>query len=348
MEVPFTWKPTGWYQIGWSPDFGDDPKPIRYFGEDLVAYRGEDGALHVMEAHCKHLGAHLGHGGKVVGDCVQCPFHGWHWGPDGINARIPDQDKPNRSKRLRMFPVMEQHGLVFLWHHPEGEPPSWEMLDIFGCYPEFADLTPDAYYTPFPEFVRRDGPEPVHPQIVLENSADSAHFEFVHHASVTPKLLHWSYVDHEWYFIAGYPDTKSGDPDEMILKLHSRLFGLGGAISIFEGVQTHRIVFATTPIENGKSEMFYTIWWTRLPGDSNADAPPQLVDKVQREFLTTVEDDLEIWRHQAWVDQPIYSKVDAKGYAAFRKWSRLFYDVDADDQPVDPADRPDIPRRAAS
>ena len=158
MEVPFTWKPTGWYQIGWSADFGDEPTAIRYFGEDLVAYRGEDGSLHVMEAHCKHLGAHLGHGGKVVGDCIQCPFHGWQWGPDGINARIPDQDKPNRSKRLRLWPVMEQHGLVFMWHHPAGEPPAWDMLYIFGCYPEFGDLTPDRYYEPYPNFVRRDAP----------------------------------------------------------------------------------------------------------------------------------------------------------------------------------------------
>jgi phenylpropionate dioxygenase-like ring-hydroxylating dioxygenase large terminal subunit len=36
-----------------------------------VAYRDESGELHVLEAHCKHLGAHIGHGGKVVGDCVE-------------------------------------------------------------------------------------------------------------------------------------------------------------------------------------------------------------------------------------------------------------------------------------
>mgnify|MGYP001819168585 CR=1 FL=1 len=75
LEVPFTWKPTGWYQIGWSSDYpAAEAVPLRYFGEDLVAYRGEDGSLHVLEGHCKHLGAHLGHGGKVVGDCIQCPF----------------------------------------------------------------------------------------------------------------------------------------------------------------------------------------------------------------------------------------------------------------------------------
>lgn len=333
MQVPFTWRPTGWFQIGWSAEFvADAPKPLRYFGEDLVAYRDEHGVLHVLQAHCRHLGAHLAYGGQAVGDCVQCPFHGWQWGPDGTNVSIPGQDRPNRSKRLRVWPVVEQHGLVFLWHHPEGAAPTWDMLDVFGCYPQF-DLPPERYYPPWPSFVRKDVDEPVHPQIVLENSADSAHFEFVHRASVTPKLLHWSFDEHLWYFVAGYPNTKSDDPDDMILKLHSRLFGLGGAISIFEGVQSHRVVFSTTPVEAGRSDMFYTIWWSREPGDDGPEAPAHVVRRVTEELLSTVEDDLNIWRHQVWIDKPAYSKVDAKGYAALRTWSQQFYDVPPEPMP---------------
>lgn len=330
MEVPFTWKPTGWYQIGWSAEFPTGTvKPLRYFGEDLAAYRAENGELHVLEAHCQHLGAHIGHGGKVVGDCVQCPFHGWHWGPDGYNAHIPDQDRPNRSKRLRVWPVVEQHGLAFVWHHPYGEPPTWEMLDIFGCYPQF-ETGPDAYYPPFPRFTRKDEREPVHPQIVLENSADSAHFEFVHRATVTPKVLHWSYDEHLWYFIAGWPDLSVDDPDAMRLTIHSKLFGLGGAISAFEGSQNYRVVFSTTPVETGASDMFYTIWWPRLPGDESPTPPQDELDRVEKEFLSTVEDDLAIWRHQRWVENPAYSKVDAKGYATLRTWSQQFYDIGPD------------------
>ncbi|MDZ7675390.1 MAG: Rieske 2Fe-2S domain-containing protein [Acidimicrobiales bacterium] len=331
MKVPFTWKPTGWYQIGWSSEFPDaDVTPLRYFGEDLVAYRGERGELHVLEAHCKHLGAHLGHGGTVIDGCVQCPFHGWQWGPDGGNVAIPDQDKPNRSRQLRVWPVMEQHGLVFLWHHPHGEPPQWEMLDIFGCYPEF-DTPPEGYYPPYPAFVRKDEREPVHPQIVLENSADSAHFEFVHGASVTPQVLHWSYDEHLWYFIAGWPDTRSDDPEAMRLKIHSKLFGLGGAITAFAGSQNYRVVFSTTPIENGVSDMFQTIWWPRIPGDESDVPPDDLRERIDKEILATVEEDLGIWRYQKWVEDPAYSKIDAKGYSTLRKWSQRFYDIPTDD-----------------
>ncbi|HVA06811.1 MAG TPA: Rieske (2Fe-2S) protein, partial [Acidimicrobiales bacterium] len=139
MEVPFSWTPTGWFMIGWSAEFpAGEVRPLRYFGEELVAYRGEDGGeLHVLQAHCPHLGAHMGHGGTVVGECVECPFHGWVWGPDGANERIPYQERPNRSRRVRVWPVREQYGCIFLWHQPDGEQPTWSMPDIFLSFPQF-------------------------------------------------------------------------------------------------------------------------------------------------------------------------------------------------------------------
>jgi phenylpropionate dioxygenase-like ring-hydroxylating dioxygenase large terminal subunit len=186
VKVPFTWKVTGWFMIGWSPEFPvGEVRPLRYFGEDLVAYRDADGELHVLSAHCRHLGAHIGHGGKVVGDCVECPFHGWRWGPDGTNRYIPSQpDRPNRALRLRVYPVREQYDCVFMWHQPNGEAPKWELPDLFGKFPQF-ETDAAAYYRPYPEFSRRAESEPVHPQIVAENGPDSAHFRYVHGASVT-------------------------------------------------------------------------------------------------------------------------------------------------------------------
>ena len=212
MKVPFTWKVTGWFMIGWSAEFPvGEVKPLRYFGEDLVAYRDESGELHVLSAHCRHLGAHIGHGGTVVGDCVECPFHGWRWGPDGTNRYIPYQpDRPNRGLKLRVFPVQEQYGCVFAWHQPQGKEPRWEMPDIFKSFPQF-EADPSAYYRPYPEFSRRTENEPVHPQIVAENGPDSSHFRYVHGATVTPVCLDWRIVDQQWQFLTGWPDARSGD-----------------------------------------------------------------------------------------------------------------------------------------
>lgn len=38
MKVPFKWKPTGWFMIGWSAEFPlGEVRALQYFGEDLVA-----------------------------------------------------------------------------------------------------------------------------------------------------------------------------------------------------------------------------------------------------------------------------------------------------------------------
>ena len=329
MKIPFSWKPTGWYMIGWSIEFpAGEVRPLRYFGEDLVAYRGDDGKLHVLNAHCPHLGAHIGHGGRVKGDCVECPYHGWGWGPDGVNRYIPYEDRPNQSKRLRVWPILEQHGCVFMWQQPDGQAPRWRLPDIFGAFPD-QEQDPDAYYRPYPELSTRYLREPVHPQLPAENAPDSVHFQYVHRATVTPRLLNWEIVDQEWRFLTGWPDVRSDDPDAMALRIHSILFGLGGAISAFEGSSNYRLVFATTPVEDGYSDMFYSIWWPRRPGDDSEVPPPDLREQVEKEFLITLEDDLEIWRYQDYVEHPALAKQDARPYGALRRWARQFYEIGA-------------------
>jgi 3-ketosteroid 9alpha-monooxygenase subunit A len=327
MKIPFTWKPTGWYMIGWSLEFpAGEVRPLRYFGEDLVAYRTENGALAVLDAHCPHLGAHIGHGGRVKGDCVECPFHGWSWGPDGLNRHIPYEVEPNRSKRLRSWPIREQHGCVFMWQQPHGGAPGWELPDIFTTFPD-QPQDPADYYRPYPELSTRYEREPVHPQVPAENGPDSIHFEYVHRATVTPKLLNWEIVNQEWRFLTGWPDAHSEDPDAMALRIHSVLFGLGGAMSVFEGSSNYRLVFATTPVEDGCSDMFYSIWWPRHPGDESEVPPPDLEEYVEKEFLVALADDLEIWRYQDYVEHPALAKQDARPYGALRRWARQFYEI---------------------
>ena len=328
MQVPFSWKPTGWFMIGWSAEFPTgDVRPLQYFGEDLVAYRDDEGALHVLDAHCPHLGAHIGHGGTVVGDCVECPYHGWTWGPDGTNRSIPYEDQPNRSKRLRSWPVMEQYDCVFVWQQPNGEPPKWHMPDIFTSFPQF-ETDPAAYYRPYPEMSRRADREPVHPQVVAENGPDSIHFERVHRATVTPKMLDYKAVEQEWRFLTGWPDVSSDDPDAMALRIHSHMFGLGGAISVFEGSSNHRLIFAVTPVDDTCSNMFYSVWWPRRDGDDSEVPPDDLRKRIDDQFMVTIWQDLEIWRYQKYVENPALAKQDARPYGSLRKWSKQFYEVE--------------------
>jgi len=328
MKVPFTWKPTGWFMVGWSAEIPvGGVKPLQYFGGHQVAYRTDDGELHVLDAHCPHLGAHLGHGGKVKGDCITCPYHGWGYGPDGVNKFIPYEDRPNVSHSLRVWPVIEQHECVFVWHDPAGGPPRWEMPDLFTVLPHLP-ADPTDYYRAYPELSTKYEREPVHPQITLENAPDTVHFEHVHGATVTPRLIHWE-VDGPFYKgIGGFPIPTEDGGERMALKNNSINCGVGGAYSIFEGSYHYRLIFFTTPVDDETSDMFYSIWWPRDEGDTSVAPPDHYRERAQKQFLTTLWDDLEIWRYQVYVETPAFAKQDAKPYGALRKWARQFYEVE--------------------
>jgi cholesterol 7-dehydrogenase len=50
-------------------------KRVTCLGQHLVLFRTEKDEAKVLDAYCPHMGADLGVGGKVVGDCIECPFH---------------------------------------------------------------------------------------------------------------------------------------------------------------------------------------------------------------------------------------------------------------------------------
>ena len=83
--------PFGWYPLLLSTELEVGVvKPLRYFGQELAIWRGEDGNVRMTEAYCKHLGAHMGHGGKVHGNLLECPFHAWRYdGDKGAVVEIP-------------------------------------------------------------------------------------------------------------------------------------------------------------------------------------------------------------------------------------------------------------------
>ena len=178
--------PFGWFKVAMPAEV--PPGAVvsrRYFGTELVLWRGADGDVVCQEAYCPHLGAHLGVGGSVGDGCIRCPFHGWAFDETGANAEIPYAERPNRKARLRTFPVREHAGVVFAWYHPAGAAPMWELMAV----PEFDD----------PEY----GDYEVHDftiksclQELGENGFDYAHFQFVHRH---PRVGHTERVAFDGY-----------------------------------------------------------------------------------------------------------------------------------------------------
>ena len=128
-RLPFSFFPSGWFRVGTSDELTREAvRPLRYFGQDLVMFRTRAGVVHVLDAHCPHLGAHLGHGGRVRGDTIECPFHGWRIDGQGRCAAIPStKQAPAPRPEIPSWPVCERNGVIMVYHHPRGAAPDWEF-----------------------------------------------------------------------------------------------------------------------------------------------------------------------------------------------------------------------------
>lgn len=324
-------KPTGWFQIGWSAEIAPgEAKPMRYFAQELVAFRTASGRLSVLDAHCKHLGAHLGRGGKVRGECVVCPYHGWAWGPDGANKLIPYQEKPTGAK-LRDWNVVERHGLIFLWHDPAGGPPreGWELPDLFADFAEAVAPESD-FYPCYPDAIVDRPGEHIHPQLMMENTADSVHFVFTHGAPQYPELTECWEEGNRLRSTMAFRSPKTG---EFALYNRGVKPNVGLSFTFFDGAKVHyRLILTATPIDDETAHFRVSYF---LPRDS---VSPEVMPQKLRDFAASAaelfEEDARIWRHQIFVQRPVYAQQDIKGYTALRTWSERFYETDPGASPT--------------
>ncbi len=110
--------PESWYLFGSISELARGPVSKLMLGRQLVAFRGESGALAVLDARCSHMGADLGCG-RVDGDAIVCPYHNWRYGADGVCTHAPGVTHPPRFARQRTFPAVERHGHIFFFNGPE-------------------------------------------------------------------------------------------------------------------------------------------------------------------------------------------------------------------------------------
>ncbi|MDE1140175.1 aromatic ring-hydroxylating dioxygenase subunit alpha [Paraburkholderia tropica] len=115
-----------WYVVAASTDLRDALLPVTLLGHRFVAFRDTEGRARLLSDICVHRGASLAAGQRVNGE-VQCPYHGWRYGGDGVCTHIPAQPQARIPARARVdgYPVVERHGWIwaFLGDLPEAERP---------------------------------------------------------------------------------------------------------------------------------------------------------------------------------------------------------------------------------
>lgn len=146
-----------------------------YLGENFAVFRTRKGEIHILNAYCPHLGANLGVGGIVRGDCIECPFHQWTFrGSDGACVAIPyssDGTIP-RNTHIKSWPACEVNECIFVFYHADDVEP-WRLLPI-----EEID-NGELIYQGRNEFLVN-----CHCQEIPENGADVAHLSAVHGPSM--------------------------------------------------------------------------------------------------------------------------------------------------------------------
>jgi phenylpropionate dioxygenase-like ring-hydroxylating dioxygenase large terminal subunit len=163
-----------WQPVARLEDLEDGPQRAVLLDEPLAVFLTGNGEAAVVADRCAHRGALLSMG-KVCGDSIQCPYHGWEWSGDGACTRIPslaDQRQIPPLARIPSYPVRVHWGLVWTTL----EEPLTDVPDV----PWFDETSWTwGHGAPFEL--------PVAFGLMIENFRDVAHFAFVHQATLGPQ-----------------------------------------------------------------------------------------------------------------------------------------------------------------
>ena len=294
----------GWYSVARSHELlVGEVKPVQAFDRELVLYRTRSGLAVVQDAFCPHLGAHLGHKGRVVGETVRCPFHGWRYDAEGKCVEIPYCDEIPERARLRTWHAEEKNGEVYVWFHPENTSPEWPLPEL----PELGD--PNWTSPRYTEHL-----VPAHVQDICENSCDPVHFQFVHGQKAVPDSsvsidkdgrtmhLHSEMTDADY---PGHLHATTYSPGFAMVRTN---YGPGAEMIMYNSAQ---------PINRNETMMRWTLIVRREIEDA-------VGDDVMEGIITGLSDDYPIWANKVHKHRPVFCKED-KTLVLFRKWVRQFY-----------------------
>jgi nitrite reductase/ring-hydroxylating ferredoxin subunit len=306
-RFPFPPYPNGWFRVAYSSELATgEVKSLHYFGRELVLFRDEDGP-HLLDAYCPHLGAHLGHGGKVEGKGLRCPFHAWLWNGDGSCREIPYAKRIPPAAKIRSWPIVEKNGLVMVWHHVENEPPAYEMPDL----PQVGDPNWTAFE------IRRWR---VHSRWLdmNENAVDRVHFRYVHGTKSLPD----SEVEVDGHILRCSNRVKLGTPRGVVEGgLDTTDYGPGLQTVHLTGIVETLMVNTSTPIdeETTDSSFAYTV---HTAGDEKKARG--VGDAIVRDLEKQMNEDIPIWENKKYYTKPMLCDGDGK-FNVYRRWMRQFF-----------------------
>jgi phenylpropionate dioxygenase-like ring-hydroxylating dioxygenase large terminal subunit len=165
------WLRECWQVIAFAKEIGEAPLARTVCGEPIVLFRTSAGDAAALADRCPHRFAPLSLG-RVVGDQIQCGYHGLCFDRHGACVRVPGQDQVPAKARVKTYPLIERHSLAWIWL---GEPARADP-----------DLIPDFHWLDDPAWAAVPGYHHfgANYQLVNDNLLDLSHESFVHEETI--------------------------------------------------------------------------------------------------------------------------------------------------------------------
>lgn len=156
-----------WYVCAWSHEVTREPMQRWIADEPLVFWRREDGTAAALADRCPHRDAPLSLG-RVVGDNIQCGYHGLEFDSAGDCVKVPGVEKAPAGLCTRVYPLVEKWGWLFVW---PGDPAQADEAKV-----------PDYHWLDDPDWAGKGGTLHVkcHNGLLRDNLLDLSHAHYVH------------------------------------------------------------------------------------------------------------------------------------------------------------------------
>lgn len=160
-----------WYVAALAEEVGRQPLGRILLDEPVVLFRKENGDAVALEDRCSHRSFPL-HKGTLIGDTVQCGYHGLVFDCSGKCVKIPGQGQAPAAAGIRSYPLVERWGWIWIWMGDAalaGETPlaDFHWLDdpAWGAKAERLYIKSDY-------------------RLILDNLLDLTHLTFVHAGTI--------------------------------------------------------------------------------------------------------------------------------------------------------------------
>ena len=330
-----------WYVCAEPGEVGRTPMSRTICDEKVVFWRREDGTPVAFEDRCCHRRMPLSKG-KLIGDRMECYYHGLQFDGDGACVHVPGQATIPPGARVRTYPVVEKYNWVWIWMGDpaladEGRivPYPWKTSSDWG--------DKGTYF-----YVKCDY------RLIVDNLLDLSHLGFVHrstigNAAVAEAARVRTLKDEDSVTVARWTVGQNPAPtyqkmggwsaDAIVDRWQIIEFRMPGAVRLFTGAAPGAAEgreFGFTDIERDVPEGgfgFHNLnfvtpetattthyFWSNAYNIPGKAVTPEMTELQYQQIFTAFHQDWEVFNKQQenWDERPTVDTIQDAGSIAAR------------------------------